>query len=176
MKKLSLHFAFILTSLFIALPQLNAQDKEAIIETIDREVWKPFVKSWEALDTESFNALHADNVLRVSKWGVKSGSQYKEGIVTGFAMARERGDKRTIDFWFEERNVGEGVVYEVGYYKITVQKPGEDAKEYYARFHIVTKMIDGQWKIVQDWDSAELNGVKISKTDFEKGTPMAYRE
>ena len=69
-----------------------------------------------------------------------------------------------------------GVVYEVGYYKITMQRPGEETKEYYARFHIVTKMIEGQWKIVQDWDTNEINGVKISKTDFEKGIPIAYRE
>ena len=112
MKKLSLFF--VLTLILFGITQLrldaqdNAQDKDAIIKDIDREVWKPFVKSWEAFDTETFNALHADNVLRASKWSVKIGNQYKKGIVTGFAKAIERGDKRTIDFWFEERNVGEG--------------------------------------------------------------------
>ena len=149
--------------------RLMAQNRETIIREIDEQVWKPFVKSWEAFDAKTFNNLHTNDVLRVNKRGIKIGNQYKDGILAAFGQALERGDNRTIEFRFEERNVGPDIAYEVGYYKITAHGAGPEANDYYARFHVLMTKIEGKWKIAQDWDSNEINGVKISKADYEKG-------
>ena len=142
-------------------------DLNVIAKEVNESVWKPFKKSYEARDWQAFNALHTDDVLRVSKWGIKLGSEYKEGVEESYKKYANSEIKTTIDFWLEHR-IYKG---EVGYYRVVNKAPGKES-ERYARFHVVLRKENGQWKIAQDWDTSNINGVKVTVEDFEKGTML----
>jgi len=137
---------------------------------VNNELWKPFKEAFENRDAQTFNALHTDDVLRVSKWGIKAGDEYKNSVSESYAK-KGRPD-RTIDFWLEHRIYKGDIGYEVGYYRIAYQTPEGENKESYARFHVVLRRENGQWKIAQDWDTNEINGNPVTKEDFDKGTPL----
>ncbi|MDN5204126.1 nuclear transport factor 2 family protein [Fulvivirgaceae bacterium BMA10] len=159
---------FCLISSVLKAQEINVQKE------IDKQVWKPFIEAFAEFDAEKFNALHTDDVLRATPWKLRVGREYKNGNLEGFAKNRDKGTKRAIEFWFEHRVASTDVAYEVGYYKITVNREGEEERNYYARFHIVLKKIDSNWKIAQDWDTGKINGVAVTEQDYLKGKPLAF--
>ena len=145
-------------------------DKAQIENEVNEQVWKPFKAAFESRDWKHFNELHTDDILRVSKWGIQLGPDYKQS--TKERYQRKSDVNRTIDFWLEHRIYSGEVGYEVGYYRITSEAPGKEARESFARFHIVLKKVEGKWKIAQDWDVNEINGIVVSEKDFAKGIPL----
>ncbi len=143
-------------------------DEAAIQKEIDEQLWKPFIESWGNFDAEKFNDLHTDDVLRASAWSLRIGSEYKDRNKERFAQNLADKRKRSIQFWFEHRKTNPTLSYEVGYYKVIASKPGEDESYHYARFHVVIKKVDGKWKIAQDWDTNNINGVAVTEADFAK--------
>ncbi len=161
---------YLMMGLLFLLTGSYAQDKADIAEQVNQQLWKPFKAAFEARNWAAFNALHTADVVRVSSWGIKVGDDYRESVKTAYSQPDDR--KKTIDFWLEHRIYNEEIGYEVGYYKITSQAPGEALKTYYARFHVVLKKEEGQWKIAQDWDTNTVNGNAVNEEDFAKGTPL----
>ena len=145
-------------------------DKEAIEKEVNKQLWKPFKTAFDDRDAKLFNSLHTDDVLRVSKWGIKQGPEYKEGVLKSYE--KKDAPKREIDFWLEHRIYAENIGYEIGYYRITSYRANNEVKVSYARFHIVLKKINGKWLIAQDWDTNNINGVAVTAEDFAKGVPL----
>lgn len=146
---------------------------EATEKEVNDQVWKPFKLAYEARDWRAFNELHTEDVLRVSQWGgIKEGAAYKDGIKQSYQKHSNR--KKTIDFWFEQRIYSESLGYEVGYYRAISEEPGKEPTVSYAQFHVVLRKANGLWKIAQDWDSAVINGVKLTAQDFGKGTVLVF--
>ncbi len=153
----------------ISLSQVNAQADAAKWQAeIDQEIWLPFMQAYKDFDGEAFNALHSDDVIRVSPWGIRTGADYKQSTLEGYRRNKAEGREREIFFWLEHRQTNQNLSYEVGYYKIN-STTKEGTKHYYARFHVVIRKIDGVWKIVQDWDTNTINGRKVTAEDFAKG-------
>ena len=146
----------------------HAMAQAEIAEKINQELWKPFKKSWEARDAEAFIQLHTEDVLRITKTGIRKGEAYRKSIRESYARTRDQ--QRTIDFWLEHRVYTGDNGYEVGYFRITGQAANGEPNYYYGRFSILLRKEDGQWKIAQDWDVDQINGVPITKADFDKGT------
>ncbi|MDX1407628.1 MAG: nuclear transport factor 2 family protein, partial [Saprospiraceae bacterium] len=123
-------------------------------------------------DAELFNALHTDDILRVSSMtGILVGEAYKNTMQRMLTGMKEGGQQMLIDFRFEQRADQGDVAYEVGYYKITWSK-GDDTSEFFGRFHVVLRKVDGTWKIAQDWDSSNVLGLDIGQTQFDLGKTM----
>ncbi|WP_420576089.1 YybH family protein [Ekhidna sp.] len=130
---------------------------------IDEQVWIPFTKAWEANDGKAYNAVHTDDVWRINPGRLLVGDEYRN-------RNKERmygqSNKNIIEFSFETRTSNGNNAYEVGYYRIT--SPSDSGNQYYVgRFHVALKKIDGVWKIAQDWDTGEINGVKITPESLE---------
>lgn len=145
--------------------QNNSSDS-IIQRDIDQQLWIPFKTSYESRDWQTFNDLHTDDIMRVSKWGIKIGQEYKSSNKKHFQKKDNR--KRTIDFRFEHRIHSDSISYEVGYYRIKYEEPGKEPRIHYARFHVGLIKINDSWKIFKDWDTSEINGIKVTKEDFEK--------
>lgn len=170
MKRTVYLFAILLATSVLAQEYVPNPATEA---EVNEQLWKKFKASWEARDYETFNALHTDDVLRVSKWGgIKVGQEYKERVKQSYQRTPNR--KRVIDFWFEHRIYSEDIGYEVGYYRVTDAKPSEESTASYAQFHVVLRKVNGVWKIAQDWDQESILGEKITAEDFAKGTPEIF--
>ncbi|KAA3633180.1 MAG: nuclear transport factor 2 family protein [Bacteroidetes bacterium] len=164
MKKLillTITFALAISSLY----GQRFKPDSIIIQEINDQLWEPFKTTYAAGDWEGFNALHTDDILRVSLWGgLRVGDEYKKSNEKSFQRNTET--KRTIDFRFEHRIHNDSTAYEVGYYEITSTAPGKEPRNYYAQFHVRLKKEDGQWKISQDFDVDKINGRKITKEDY----------
>lgn len=146
---------------------------EATEKEVNDQVWKPFKLAYESRDSQAFNELHTEDVLRISQWGgIKVGKAYKDGVKQSYQKNSQR--KKTIDFWFEQRIYSETFGYEVGYYRVISEEPGKKPVISHAQFHVVLKKQRGTWKIAQDWDSSVINGVKLTAEHFAKGNVLVF--
>ena len=166
----------LLISIFITMGTLiHAQtDTAEIQKTIDQTVWKPFQKAFENLDAEALNATYSDEVLRVTPNRIDTQNSFKSSNVKRFEDYKSKGTLIALDFWFDSRHTNEDTSYEVGFYRITATGKNEDISKSYGQFHIVLKKIGGLWKIVQDWDTAIINGNPITAMDFGKQDPRQF--
>lgn len=169
MKRINLLFGVLLLGV-----SLLAQEEVTTQQVIDEQVWKPFIQAYSAQDSDLFNAIHTDDVLRVNPWGIRKGEEYKTSTAKAYAKGKASKKKRSIAFWFEHRQAKEDIAYEVGYYKVTVTS-ADSTKHHYARFHVVLRKEGERWKIAQDWDTNKINGVPVTAADFEKGAANAIQ-
>jgi len=165
MKKIG--FVFLISFFFITLVSgQKYQPDTAIILEVNKQLWEPFKQTYAKHDWQGFNDLHTDDVLRINTWnGLKEGAAYKKANEKSFQ--RDTEFERTIDFRFEHRIHNDSIGYEVGYYKITYEKPGEKPRSFYARFHVKLQKENGRWKIAQDWDVDKINGREVTAEDYE---------
>lgn len=141
---------------------------------VDRTLWRLFKQAYDNKDAEAFNALHTDDVMRISPWGIKIGEEYKASNRQSFEKSPERS--QTIDFAMEHRiyTLDEG--YEVGFYRIIYTVGDEVVHSSYARFHVRLRKEDGEWKIAQDWDIHQILDEEITVKHFEKADLLEFTE
>lgn len=166
----------ILLLLLIALGSaLQAQKKEVydFSKEIDTQLWESFVDAYNSRNAEKYLALHTDDIIRITKNGIRQGKVFRDEIITSYG--RKGQAQRKIEFKHEHRVHGKDIAYEVGYFKVTYFK--ETGKEaYFGRFSVVLKKEKGRWKIAQDWDIDQINGVPITAKDYEKLESKVIRE
>ncbi len=157
----------ILLLLFLSTLTVFAQEdqKQDFSKEIDEQLWKAFSKAYNARDAEAYIALHTDDILRITKEGIRKGQAFREGIKKSYS--RPNAPKREIAFKFEHRIHTDDTAYEVGYFRVK-SFDANGTKEYFGRFSVLLKKVDGQWKIAQDWDVDNINGIPITEDDYNK--------
>lgn len=145
------------------------------LKALDAQIWRPFIKYYNAFDSENFNKLHTQDVLRGGPWGLRVGEEYFASNVQHDKRDKEGGEQRQIAFRFEHRVTKGSVAYEVGYYRVKAIRNGA-AIIFYGRFDVVSKKVKGVWKIAQDWDVDGINGKAFTEADFlgEMPNPVIY--
>ncbi len=137
---------------------------EELANEVDRQIWEPFKESYKNGDAVTFNSIHTDDVLRISKRGIRKGDAYKASNTKW--LSNPDREPRTIDFVFEHRIYSDDTAYEIGYYKVAPVR--EEGDIHYARFTVLLRKEDGKWRIAQDWDTNEINGKKVTAEDFNR--------
>lgn len=132
---------------------------------IDKDVWMPFVESYENNDGPKFVSLHTDDILRVTKWGIREGQDFLENTLERYAEAKV---KRKLNFKFEQRIHSDDTAYEVGYFEIITPLEDGEINKYYGRFSVVLRKVNDVWKIAQDYDTDVINGDPITEADYQK--------
>lgn len=169
----SLLFSLLLTLVsFLANGQISNEFNDAIEKEVNQQLWLNFKTAFESRDATLFNSLHTDDVMRITPNGIRVGNEYKDLVKRNYAM--KDAPKRTIDFWIEHRVYTGKNAYEIGYFRIISTVDGQSS-EYYGRFSVTLRKVDGRWLIAQDWDTDQINGEKITAADFEKGTILDLR-
>lgn len=156
---------------FVSLHPLFCQDAN-LQKEINEQVWRPFIKTYNAYDTEGFMAIHTKDVIRISRDGknIWIGEEYHESMRQNQEQSLKSNLKRDISFTFLERIARPEVAFEVGFYKVSIQREGEEARSFYGKFHVILKKVDGQWKL--DIDSDTSNKGQIAESDFQSGKKM----
>ncbi|MDY8138853.1 nuclear transport factor 2 family protein [Aquimarina sp. 2201CG5-10] len=161
---------FLITSYSTIIGQVDTVE---IQKDIDKTVWSPFQKAYEALDGEALNAIYADQVLRVTPEGIDTQNEFKRKNLERLKGSKESKTRIKLDFWFDSRHTNKDTSYEVGFYKIEITT--NDKVQYiYGQFHIVLKKITGVWKITQDWDTTAINGKSITAEDFNNKKSLKF--
>lgn len=157
--------------LLLAVGQTHAQSNEIQLNQshreIDLQVWKPFVEAYNTYNAQLYNSLHTNDIFRVYPGNVTEGLAYKKHNQQRFAKAKKEGRTRKLEFKFVERKATKDRAYEVGFFKVKLMHQVK-TNYYYGKFHVVLKKINGQWKIIQDWDTSTLNGNKIGEKEYAR--------
>ncbi len=160
----------ILICLFIGIafqfPMLGQEVQDAK-EQVNTQVWQAFKTAYEARDSEAFKVIHTDDVLRVNDGGVKTAPEYFASIDS---WRKSNGTSITIDFAFENRQYNANTGYETGYYRVIYTRENGESINYYGQFHVVLRLVNGRWKIAQDFDTSTIGGQKVDESYFKGAT------
>jgi ketosteroid isomerase-like protein len=145
---------------------------QSIQKEINEQVWKPFIASYNSLDTDGFMAVHSKDVIRAAReeGHVMSHEEYKKVMSSGNQYFKDNKSDRKLELRFIERWASTELAYEVGIYKATTSKPSGNNTISYGKFHVTLRKEAGVWKIVVDADSSE--GATISDKEFLSARPM----
>jgi ketosteroid isomerase-like protein len=148
---------------------VHAQDFQ---KEINDQVWKPFIKSFNSLDTDGFMAVHSKDVVRSPRDSkiLLNWDEYYKLHQESDKREKKGGATRTIDLRFSERISNSRQAIDIGIYRATVTtKDGKSASyTYYGRFHVVLRKESGTWKILVDTDSSS----GVTDQDFKAASPM----
>lgn len=164
MKNLSWIVVFLLFC-NLAFPQTDSLQKE-----INKQVWRPFIKSFNSGDNEAFSAVHSKDVIRVIQDDnqVMGYDQYFQKIPDSI-KTKWRDWKKNIELRFLQRIASKDKAFEVGYYKTTSTNTvtGEN-RTGFGKFHVLLRKENGVWKILMDADAHE----ETNEAVFLTGKPM----
>jgi len=131
------------------------------------QVWSKFYQAFETLDYTLMADIHSKDLVRIS--GGQCISDYDTYInryKSNFAKSKENGISNNVSIRFFERINNDSVASERGIYRLIRNKDKNDEQAYYGQFHVIYKKENGQWKILMDYDSTELN--TIGDEDFKR--------
>lgn len=144
------------------------------LKEINRDIWIPFAEAYVTGDADKYISLHTEDFIRATggDWsGIKNLEEYRTSSRRQFSRDKESGSKSEIAFTFFERVAGPTAASERGFYKFTAIDKDGKRSDFYGKFHVFLRKINGTWKIAVDYDSDEDGS--IGKADFEAGLAPA---
>ena len=151
---------FLIVLCFIA-PGINAQEA-SLQKEIDNQVWKPFIQSFNNMDTKGFMLLHSKDLIRVGEddaYIVGYEQYYRDNAESNEKrrkdLEKNNDYKRTIALRFIRRIAKEGKAMDIGYYKVSTITAGK-ISAHYGKFQVLLRKELGVWKILMDADTSEM--------------------
>jgi len=162
----------ILSFLLLVLIQNTAgfSQPDSLRQQINQQVWKPFMKAFNDLDTEGFMAVHSREMSRVIQDGnlIYGHDKYNMEMKQGNENAKKTNQRRTLELRFTQRIAANDRAFEVGYYKFTSIERNGNIRKGFGKFHVLLRRENGTWKILMDADASE----KTDEHVFMSGKPM----
>lgn len=148
---------------------VQAQTQQA---EINKQVWEPFIASFNNHQADAFMAVHSKDVVRSARDGklVWNWDEYKKSQAAGDLDDLNAKRKRTLTLRFTERIASNDLAVEVGVYKTSYLLADGKTMDYFGRFHVVLRKENGAWKILVDTDSSEKG--TIGEKDFLAAKPI----
>ncbi len=151
-------YLLILVFVFVSF-LVNAQKngKKALLEAINKDIWKPFSEAYQSLQAEKYLALHSKDLIRAEGGAkqVKNLVQYSENVRKMFDNLNQSGSKVTINFRFLERIINQESASERGIFEFALTNTKSEKQQFYGKFHVFSRQEKGVWKILVDYDSNE---------------------
>jgi ketosteroid isomerase-like protein len=143
---------------------------DSLQKEINDEVWKPFIKSFNEMNTDAFMAVHSKEMSRVNQDGksIYGYGKYYEENKRWNDRSKTEGRKHNIELRFTQRIAGNDKGFEVGYYKTTSIQADGQSRSFYGKFHVLLRKENGKWKILMDADANE----KTNESIFLSATPL----
>lgn len=143
---------------------------DSLQKQINEQVWKPFIQSFNSIDTDGFMAVHSKDVSRVIQDSklVYGYDRYYQEHKAGDERTKQSNRKRSLELRFIQRIAGNDKAFEIGYFKTTSLQPNGQARSFYGKFHVLLRKEKGTWKILMDADASE----KTDESIFLTGSPL----
>lgn len=143
---------------------------DSLQQQINQHVWKPFIQSFNNLDTKGFMSVHSKDMTRVIQDGnlLYGYETYYRETEQGNQSTIKANRKRTLELRFTQRIASGDKAFEVGYYKFTSLHPDGTSRNGYGKFHVLLRKENGTWKILMDADASD----KTDETTFQSAKPM----
>ncbi|HYC70157.1 MAG TPA: DUF4440 domain-containing protein [Opitutaceae bacterium] len=138
-------------------PSAPARQSPALLAELNRDLWTPFSDAYTDGDAEAYLALQAPDFVRVEgdRRIIRTLAEYSTLIRRTFDGWKDRDEKAGISFRFLERIVRGDLASERGVYELTLADNDGNVERIYGRFHVISRKIDGRWRIAMDYDSTE---------------------
>ena len=143
---------------------------DSLQKEINQQVWKPFIKSFNEMDTDGFMAVHSKEMSRVIQDGksIYGYEKYYQENKNWNESSKKAARKHSIELRFIQRIAGNDRAFEVGYYKTTSIQANGEARSFFGKFHVLMRKENGKWKILMDADANETT----NETIFLTAQPM----
>jgi ketosteroid isomerase-like protein len=148
----------------------QAQPSSCLQKEINDQVWKPFIRYFNAHDQAGFASVHTKDMMRVQQ-----DANRILGPAEYFKMPDEEeketfADRKvSLELRFIQRIAENGNAFEVGYYKTTVSNISRGtSRTSYGKFHVLLRKENNAWKILMDADAHE----NTDETLFLTGKPI----
>jgi len=161
---------FLWANLFLFFCNLAFSQTDSLQKEINEQIWKPFIKAFNAGDNESFSAVHSKDVIRVIQDDnqLMGYAEYFKKIPDSL-KAKWGNWKKNIELRFIQRIASADKAFEVGYYKSsTTNIVTGEKRTGYGKFHVLLRKENGAWKILMDADAHE----KTDEAVFMTAKPM----
>lgn len=128
-----------------------------LLAEINRDIWTPFAKAYEAGDVEAYIRLHRPEFIRGegTRKRVLGLEEYAANMRAFFAQQKERGARFSIAFRFTERLARNDLAHERGIFAFTLTPRDGAARTFYGKFHTAARKDGGAWRFVLDYDNNE---------------------
>ena len=158
------HFKIVL--ILLSAVHFNTFAKDERTQTIDHQVWKPFIESWKLMDAKRQVSLYTQDVVRVSEKfnSLENGPKYLSNLKSMMQNMSTKGITSEIKLFFNSRLHRETHAWDSGVYKAVMNHPQKGKMTQYAEFSVLLKREDGKWKIALDSDKS------ITQQEFEART------
>lgn len=134
-------------------------------ETVNVELWLPFISAYNNLDVEAFMGVHDQDFIRVLRDSdeIFGKSDYAERMEASTKHNRESGRVRNLALSFHERIIGEDKGFETGIYRVNISEADGTNATYFGKFHTALTRGSGKWQLLLDADGslAEEEGKKL---------------
>ncbi len=149
-------------SLFFGLtfgqPKQKAEVSKAILESIKKDVWVPFMEAYDQSDSATLKSIHAQDIVRVTLANntIETGASYLENFGGFVENIKEKGGQLGIAFAILSTAINEekNMAYQTGYYRLSSKRADDPnlVVRGYGHFSVGLKKMDGKWKIWLDAD------------------------
>ena len=130
---------------------------DSLQQQINKQVWKPFIESFNNDDNAGFRKVHSVDLIRV----IQDDNQvlgYEEYLKPADDSVKARWGKwkHHIELRFIQRIASCGKAFDVGYYKtISANINTGETRVSFGKFHVLLRTENGIWKILMDQDAKE---------------------
>lgn len=140
-----------------------------IVESIEKEVWIPFMESYRDLDFQKLESIHTKDITKVSPKmnQIQTGATYLKTLNAFFEQIKSLNYQMDIRLSIVSSATSEEKVYQTGYYTIGLRKDDQSAYQStgYSTFSILAEKDQaGRWKIAFDTDEP----TKMTEEEFMK--------
>ncbi|MEZ4899709.1 MAG: DUF4440 domain-containing protein [Saprospiraceae bacterium] len=159
--------------LFVMFLPMVGFGQDLVTDTINRQVWIPFIRTYNDHDVDGFMALHHTDMMRVlqDQGDLLRYVEYRTSVANARERDASRQVTRQLDLHFTERTHRGNRAFEVGYYQVTITNRSGVSQEFYGLFHVVLVRENGTWRIWMDADTS----VGADAEKFNNAAPISGR-
>ena len=151
--------ALVLLGMTAAGEESSAQvTNRAALESLNRDVWHPFVTGIANDDPELYVGVHSADFYWVApgtRGRIMNYEEYEDDSIAVMAKRKDNGERTEIEFRFLERNVRADFAAEKAIVRAVLHRPGAGAVESYGIAHYFSRREKSGWKMLVQYGSTE---------------------
>ena len=134
-------------------PAHATQAQVEALQQVNRDVWDPFVRGVGSFDDAAWAGVRSRDFVMVQagKPHFLDHDFYIEDSTKVMGELKQAGTRLALELRFEERMTDGRHSSERGLVRTTMTETGKDAKTFYSRFHAISRVEDGRWRVLTEY-------------------------
>lgn len=123
------------------------------LQQVNRDVWEPFVRGVGSFDDAAWASVRSRDfvMVQVGKPHFLDHDFYIEDSTKVMRELKQAGTRLALELRFEQRMTDGRHSSERGLVRTTMTEAGKDAKTFYSRFHAISRLEDGHWRVLTEY-------------------------